>query len=136
MLQLAALVNKPSLTIRVDIDQDHRIGHGKIELLEAINSCGSIAKAGRHLKMCYSRASDLVAEINETFGREVVKGRAGGRKGGGAQLTPFGLKLVHRYRNIERRVEDAVQGELDGLRAELGSSAPERLGVGLFHSVF
>ncbi|HSY56509.1 MAG TPA: LysR family transcriptional regulator, partial [Bradyrhizobium sp.] len=37
----------PSLSVRIDLDREGRIGPGKIRLLENIESCGSISAAGR-----------------------------------------------------------------------------------------
>jgi molybdate transport system regulatory protein len=112
-------IKRPSLKIRIDYDQDNRIGPGKIELLEAIESCGSISEAARNRSMSYHYAWNLVDEMNRTFGREVVTGRSGGENGGGAKLTSFGIELVERYRNIERAVEAAVRIDLLALQAEL-----------------
>src|SRR5579864_7954970 len=55
-------------------------------------------------------------EVNHICGHDVISGRIGGDKGGGAQLTPFGLALVERYRNIEQAVQDAVRNELLALQ--------------------
>src|SRR6516225_4178281 len=92
----------PALSLRIDLDAERRIGPGKIQLLEAINSHGSISAAGRAMDMSYKRAWDLVDEINRICGQPVVEPQAGGKNGGGAMLTPFGEKLVARYRKIER----------------------------------
>jgi hypothetical protein len=54
----------PSLSLRIDLSPEGRIGPGKIQLLENIRSCGSISAAGRAMNMSYKRAWDLVDEIN------------------------------------------------------------------------
>jgi molybdate transport system regulatory protein len=46
----------PSLSLRIDFDVLGHIGHGKIELLENIRSCGSISAASRAMNMSYRRA--------------------------------------------------------------------------------
>ena len=48
-------------------------------------------------------------------------GKKGGKSGGGAILTPFGLSLVARYRKIERSVESAAREELLALQADMGA---------------
>ena len=87
----------PSLSVRIDIDAGARIGPGKIELLETIHRSGSISAAGRAMEMSYKRAWDLVDEINRICRRAAVERQAGGKNGGGAVLTPFGLSLVARW---------------------------------------
>lgn len=110
---------RPSLSVRIDLDPEVRIGPGKIELLESIKSCGSISAAGRAMNMSYKRAWDLVDEINRICGQAAVERQTGGKNGGGAMLTPFGLSLVERYRKIERSAESAARKELDALRADI-----------------
>ena len=112
----------PSLSIRIDIDAGRRIGPGKIALLENIDSSGSISAAGRAMEMSYKRAWDLVDEINRICGHAVVEPQAGGKNGGGAMLTPFGEKLVARYRKIERDAARAVHKELEALRSDISRS--------------
>ena len=110
----------PSLSVRIDLDPEGRIGPGKILLLENIDSCGSISAAGRAMNMSYKRAWDLVDEINRICRHAAVERQTGGKNGGGAVLTPFGLSLVARYRKIERDAASAVKKELAALRSDIG----------------
>lgn len=89
------------LTIRLDLPNGHRIGPGKIRLLEAIADTGSISAAGRSLGMSYRRAWLLVDEINRTFAQPAVAGQTGGSGGGGTALTDWGRELVALYRGLE-----------------------------------
>lgn len=112
-----------SLSIRIDLDPDGRIGPGKIELLEAIAREGSISAAGRAMEMSYRRAWDLVDETAKICGRAVVASQAGGRHGGGARLTEFGEELIARYRSIERAATKAAKAELAALQS--GTRQPD-----------
>jgi molybdate transport repressor ModE-like protein len=69
-------------------------GPGKVQLLEAIATCGSISAAGRAIGMSYKWAWDLVNEINHICGCKAVARRIGSKNGGGMVLTPFGASLV------------------------------------------
>ena len=110
----------PSLSVRIDLDAKGRIGPGKIQLLESIHACGSISAAGRAMEMSYKRAWDLVDEINRICRQAAVERQTGGRNGGGAVLTPFGISLVARYRKIERDAASAARKELQALRSDIG----------------
>src|SRR5579862_991979 len=114
----------PSLSVRIDLDPEGRIGPGKILLLENIDSCGSISAAGRAMNMSYKRAWDLVDEINRICQRAAVQRQTGGKNGGGAMLTRFGLSLIERYRKIERSIEGEVHKELLALLADV--KAPKK----------
>ena len=120
-MRKSSTTSLPSLSVRIDLDTDGRIGLGKILLLENIRACGSISAAGRAMDMSYKRAWDLVDEINRVCGRAAVERQAGGKNGGGAVLTPFGVSLVARYRKIERSAESAARKELLALRADIGA---------------
>jgi molybdate transport system regulatory protein len=110
----------PSLSVRIDLDSEGRIGPGKIQLLEKIREFGSISAAGRAMDMSYKRAWDLVDEINRICRQAAVERQTGGKNGGGAILTPFGTSLVARYRKIERAASSAARKDLLALRADIG----------------
>jgi molybdate transport system regulatory protein len=112
----------PSLSVRIDLDPEGRIGPGKIQLLENIHAEGSISAAGRAMDMSYKRAWDLVDEINRICGHAAVERQTGGKNGGGASLTPFGVSLVGRYRKIERAATSAARRELVALRTAIDRS--------------
>ncbi len=110
------------LTLRLDFAGGDRLGPGKMALLERIRSTGSISAAGRELGMSYKRAWDLVDSLNRTFREPAVATRLGGTQGGGAALTPFGMTLVTRYRDMEAAARAAVAGHVEALEAELALS--------------
>ncbi len=116
----------PALSLRIDIDDDERIGPGKIQLLEQIRESGSISAAGRAMDMSYKRAWDLVDEVNRICRQPAVDRQTGGKNGGGAALTPFGESLVAHYRKIERDAATAVRKELAALRSEIAK--PKKTG--------
>ncbi len=113
------------LTIRIDFAGGRRVGPGKVRLLELIDETGSISAAGRAMAMSYRRAWLLVESLNTSFLSPVVDTRAGGRQGGGAELTPFGRELVERYRTLERAAVQAARLHIDAIEdalAPAGSS--------------
>src|SRR5262245_2911469 len=121
-MQKSADASLPTLSLRIDLDDEGRIGPGKIQLLENIQQFGSISAAGRAMDMSYKRAWDLVEEINRVCRQAAVARQTGGRNGGGAALTPFGLSLVARYRKIERDAASAVRKDLAALRSDIGKA--------------
>jgi molybdate transport system regulatory protein len=72
------------------------------------------------MNMSYRHAWVLVDQMNQACGCAVVETQEGGKDGGGAVLTPFGLSFVARYRKIQRSVENATRNELLALRADMG----------------
>jgi len=109
----------PSLSLRIDLDPEGRIGPGKIELLERIAVAGSISGGARAMDMSYKHAWDLVEEMNQLFGKPMIDTKTGGKRGGGAVLTPVGKALVARFRAIEQAAALAAATELQALQAEI-----------------
>lgn len=99
------------LSIRLDLATGDRIGPGKIALLEAIRSEGSISAAARHLGMSYRRAWLLVEEVNEALRQPAVAAATGGQHGGGAVVTPVGEQVIELYRSIEGHARTSVDQE-------------------------
>ena len=85
------------LTLRLDFGPGQAVGHGKIQLLEAVRDHGSISAAGRSMGMSYRRAWLLVEALNALFEQPVITTKHGGQGGGGAELTPFGGRVVQQY---------------------------------------
>jgi molybdate transport system regulatory protein len=109
----------PSLSLRIDLDPDGRIGPGKIDLLEHIAATGSISAGARAMDMSYKHAWDLVEEMNQIFGKPVVAAQTGGKRGGGATLTPVGQALIARFRAIEKAAAKAASADMKALQAEI-----------------
>ncbi|QEL21789.1 LysR family transcriptional regulator [Bosea sp. F3-2] len=109
----------PSLSLRIQLDPEGRIGPGKIELLEQIAARGSISAAGRAMEMSYRRAWELVEELNTLFGKPVVERQTGGRNGGGARVTDLGQALIMRFREVEQAATAAASEHLAALQAEI-----------------
>ena len=106
-----AFMTDNRLSIRIDLVNGDRIGPGKIALLEAIRSAGSISAAARQLGMSYRRAWLLVEEINKSLREPAVAAATGGKQGGGAALTPVGEEIIGLYRAIERAAHSGAAKE-------------------------
>ena len=112
------------LSIRIDFAGGRRIGPGKVRLLELIEETGSISAAGRAMAMSYRRAWLLVESLNTSFRAPVVDTRAGGRQGGGAELTAFGRELVERYRTVEQEAVQAARLHMGAIEDALAPEGP------------
>ncbi|WP_448203282.1 TOBE domain-containing protein [Azospirillum sp. sgz302134] len=85
------------------------IGAERIRLLEAVAREGSISAAARAVGITYKAAWDGIDAMNNLFGRPLVEGQAGGRRGGGTRLTPEGVKLVETFHRLEGELARAFQ---------------------------
>ena len=105
--------------IRILSGDQIALGPGKVALLEEIERSGSISKAARKLGLSYRRAWTLVDTMNKSFESCLVKGSAGGKKGGGASLTPLGSKVIKTYRAMEAKAEKSIQGNWKTIKRSL-----------------
>src|SRR5260221_9182240 len=110
-MQKSAAKLLPSLSVRIDLDAETRIGPGKIKLLENIHANGSISAAGRAMDMSYKRAWDLGDEINRICRHPAVERQTGGKNGGGARLTPLPPGPVPRFPNSARGAASAAPND-------------------------
>jgi len=102
----------PGLTLRILADKYPAMGPGKADLVAAIDASGSISAAARAMNMSYRRAWQLVDAINGSFSQPVVVTATGGKRGGGASVTPFGRELIRRYRAMESKASAAIVKDL------------------------
>ncbi len=98
---------KVEFRVRFYREDDIALGPGKIEMLEAIATTGSISAAARQMGMSYKRAWTLIEETNSAFSAPAVLKTTGGSNGGGACLTPLGQELVKQYRAMEEAARQA-----------------------------
>lgn len=110
--------------LRIVLDRDIAVGPGKADLLEGIRETGSIAAAGRRMRMSYKRAWSLVEAMNGWFSSPLVEATKGGRAGGGAHLTPLGEEVLERYRRMEAAAGRAIAEDLQALRESLAARRP------------
>jgi molybdate transport system regulatory protein len=109
------------LTLRVLAPGGAAMGPGKAELVECVEQTGSISAAARAMGMSYRRAWQLVESLNGAFREPVIHTAIGGRRGGGASVTPFGRRLVARFRAMEQKASAAIAGDLRRFSADLKS---------------
>lgn len=112
----------PRISLRMDLPNGSRLGPGKIELLEAVLRRRSISAAARDLNMSYRRAWLLIDDINRAFSEPAVATFPGRSQGAGAELTPFGARLIALYREAERQCVQSAAGPIGELIAASNAS--------------
>jgi len=102
--------------LRILLGSAIAMGPGKADLLASIEQEGSISAAARAMGMSYRRAWLLADTMNRSFRRTVVEAAPGGQRGGGARLTPFGRRVLARYRRMEAKAQNALRGDMASFR--------------------
>jgi molybdate transport system regulatory protein len=86
------------------------------DLLEQIQARGSLSDAARGLRFSYRRAWMLLDAMNKRWHAPLVLTAVGGRKGGGAELTELGSRVLRSFRDLQIHIEAAIDHEIDGFR--------------------
>ena len=102
--------------MRIVFGETEMMGPGKAELLERIDRTGSIAAAGREMKMSYKRAWTLIETLNAMFRDPVVESARGGPGVGGAHLTETGREVLRLYRTFEMEAERAGLPQIEAMQ--------------------
>ena len=116
-------------TARIDLtisfSNGGRLAPDDIMLIECIRAERSILGAARTTGISYRKCWLMVDAMNRTFETPVFA-TFPGRKGGGAELSDFGERLVALYRSMERRARSASAQGLAELNASLNPSYRSR----------
>ena len=100
----------------IDTAVGNFLGDKRIRLLEAIEKHGSISQAAKEVPISYKAAWDALDDMNNLAPESIVLRSAGGRHGGGTELTAFGRRLIAFYRALEQEYQAALErltGNLD-----------------------
>jgi len=97
------------------------VGRERVTLLEAVIQYGSITKAAEIAGFSYKTAWDAVNAINNLLPRPAFITHTGGPRGGGAEVTDEGRRLISAFRRLEEKlgrisesiVEDGLENEQD-----------------------
>jgi molybdate transport system regulatory protein len=107
-----------SLAVHLELPNGGTFGPEDLALIDMIRIERSIIGASRALGLSYRKCWLSVDALNRTFESPVVATYPG-RKGGGAEITPFGERLVALYRSIERHTSTTAKKSLEEITASL-----------------
>lgn len=105
-----------AITLKGD-SQPTPIKGDRVRLLEAVAREGSITAGAKAVGLTYKAAWDGLDALSNLFGQPLLETRTGGRTGGGATLTPAGVRVIEAYRRMEAemaRVVRALEPDLAG----------------------
>lgn len=79
-------------------------GLGRFRILSAIDRCGSINAAAKELKMGYRAIWGKIKATEEGLGQPLLIRNAGGRTGGGSELTPLARTLLREFKKMHAHI--------------------------------
>jgi molybdate transport repressor ModE-like protein len=90
-------------------DENKIFGTGPKILLLKIEECGSLRKAATSMNMSYSKAWNIISNLEKSLGFKILHKYVGGVGGGGSTLTYEARELIKKYDEFEREVEENIK---------------------------
>lgn len=81
----------------------------RIDLLRCIRHTGSIRSAAMAMNLSYQQAWSYIKVMNTLSPLPLVTKRRGGSKGGGAEVTNYGISLIRNFLEMEQKHSDYLQ---------------------------
>ena len=88
--------------IWIESENNVLLGEGRVHLLKAIKETGSLSKAAKSLNISYKKAWQLLDSVNKSAKKPVTINSIGGKGGGGAELTKYGISLINAFDEINK----------------------------------
>ncbi len=93
----------------------------RVQLLVAIDECGSLVQAAERLDVPYRTAWQKLKEAEEGLGFPILETQSGGAEGGSSRLTARARDVVERFNRatagISAMIDRRVRAELQDLLA-------------------
>lgn len=110
------------------------VGRERIRLLQAVAEHGSITHAAKAVGFSYKTAWDAVNAINNLLPSPAFVTKAGGSRGGGAEVTAEGRRLIAAFQRMEEKLSrlssliaaEGIDGDDDFLLWSLGTRLSTR----------
>lgn len=91
-------------------------GPGPVELLEHIESTGSINQAAKEMGMSYKKAWEIVSRLNSMSKEPMVVTATGGEKGGGSSISVAAKAMIEYHRQLRERFLQFLEAETNSLQ--------------------
>lgn len=129
---LKGLKLDPSCTVSLRLGGRQIIGELEARILRTIGQTGSLSLAARTLDLSYPFVWNTVSRIERAVNQKVVARERGGVKGGRAELTAHGKRLLQAYSQLDRSAHRFLTGKTpaEGYMPQAGPVRPNLSFVG------
>ncbi|MGN0907495.1 MAG: winged helix-turn-helix domain-containing protein [Bullifex sp.] len=109
----------------IDEEGDKFMGIGVLWLLQEVAKTQSLYKAASNLSISYTKAYNMVKNLEKALGKDVLLRKKGGSAREGATLTEFGSSFLVLYDEFQKDAKKSMEapyrefcGKLDDLMKE------------------
>lgn len=102
--------------VRISIEKEFMFFNSRTKLLLIlIQDTNSVRSACRHIALSYSKAWNMLNQLEGELGYAVVQRKQGGSRGGKTYLTKEGIEFLTKYQEFENNVRKYAKCEFDRL---------------------
>lgn len=83
-------------------------GKGPKTLLLKIDELGSLRKAASSMNLSYTKAWNMILNLEKGLGIKVIEKQIGGKDGGGSTLTEEARVLIEKFEEFEIEVQASI----------------------------
>jgi len=83
-------------------------GKGPKTLLLRIDELGSLRKAANSMNLSYTKAWNMIQNLEKGSGIKVLEKQIGGKDGGGSTLTKEARTLIEKFDEFEIEIEERI----------------------------
>lgn len=95
----------------LDVAPGVSLSRREVYLLEYIRKTGSLSKAADKLRVGYKTAWGIISRLNKTGKDHFTQACAGGLAGGKTTLTPYGLRIIAKYKKRLEKLRQLARRE-------------------------
>lgn len=88
-------------------DNEKFFGEGPRRLFHAIEEYGSLRAASKSMQLSYSKALQMIANVEKALGFKVTEKMIGGKGGGGSVLTKEAKTFLQTYEAYKEACDEA-----------------------------
>lgn len=102
------------------------MGIGVLWLLQALESENSLRSAAAKTGISYSKAYNMIANLEKATGHPMVERRHGGHERTGVTLTEYARQFIKLYDNFQSSCKELLEQPFAGFREELQKLEEEK----------
>ena len=92
----------------IEKDGEKVFGDGPLDILHRVEKTGSLRQAAEEINMSYSQAWNLMKDLEERLGFDLLRRKVGGEKGGGSEITDKARELMVKFEIFCERADQSL----------------------------
>lgn len=102
--------------VKISIEKESLFFDSRTKLLlTLIRDTNSVRSACKHMALSYSKAWNMLNQLEQELDYEVIERKHGGSNGGKTFLTKEGIEFLEKYQQFEQNVRQYAKNEFDRL---------------------